>query len=344
MKKSFLSILKYAFFLGLGVFLVWWSIHKMDDKNWEDCKKALQSANYALFIPVFFIISASHLSRAMRWRILMKPMGYSPGLRNTFFAVMIGYLANLAIPRLGEVLKCTILGKYEKVPPDKLVGTILVERLVDVICLGIVFGVAIVTQASLIGQYAKDTINKYFLKGGPAALLSRLLVLVLVIAVIVVIMRLIFKQFKENSVVARIKILFGGVRTGIASIKNLQNKSAFIGHSIFIWCCYLGGTYLGFFATAGTDTLPVASVFPVLAFASIGMIITPGGIGSYPLMIKQVMMLYNVEAGIAWANGTLQWIAQTVIILVVGFISLALLPYFNREKVPVETIEPVKEL
>ena len=100
----------------------------MDDKNWQECKTALQSARFILFIPVFFILVTSHISRAIRWKILMKPMGYSPSLINTFFAVMIGYLANLAVPRLGEVLKCTILGKYEKVPADKLVGTILIRR------------------------------------------------------------------------------------------------------------------------------------------------------------------------------------------------------------------------
>ncbi len=89
MKKAVLSILKYLFFLGLGIFLVWWSIQKMGDKNWEECKTALQTARYILFIPVFFILIASHVSRAIRWRILMKPLGYNPGLINTFFAVMV---------------------------------------------------------------------------------------------------------------------------------------------------------------------------------------------------------------------------------------------------------------
>jgi len=143
MKNKLLTIFKYLFFLGLGIFLVWWSIHKMDDKNWQECKTALQSARFILFIPVFFILVASHISRAIRWKILMKPMGYSPSLINTFFAVMIGYLANLAVPRLGEVLKCTILGKYEKVPADKLVGTILIERAIDVVSLLIVFIIAL---------------------------------------------------------------------------------------------------------------------------------------------------------------------------------------------------------
>jgi len=337
MKKKLLTALKYLLFLGLGIFLVWWSIHKMDDKNWEECKEALKSARYILFIPVFFIITASHLSRAIRWKILMKPMGYNPRLLNTFFAVMIGYLANLAFPRLGEVLKCTILARYEKVPADKLVGTILVERVVDVVCLGIVFLVTIITQFELIGQFAKETISKNFLKGGTAALAVKICILVAALSVLYFISRFVFRRFGANSFIGKIKKLFSGIKTGLMSVGQMQNKWTFIFHSVFIWCCYLGGTYLGFYATSGTEQMPVVSTFPVLAFASIGMILTPGGIGAYAWFIKEVMIRYNIDEGIANANGILQWMAQCVIILVVGFICLALLPYFNKKKKEPET-------
>ena len=165
MNKRLIPILQFIVFFGLGLFLVWWSIHKMDDKNWQDCKNALHHAKYFLFIPVFFILTLSHISRAIRWKILMKPMGYAPRLLNTFCAVMVGYLANLAIPRLGEVLKCTILGKYEKVPPDKLIGTILVERAVDLVSLLIIFVIALLSQADIIGAYAKRTIVDNFFAG-----------------------------------------------------------------------------------------------------------------------------------------------------------------------------------
>jgi glycosyltransferase 2 family protein len=332
MKRKLFSVLKYCLFLGLGIFLVWWSIHKMDDKNWADCKEALKSARYILFVPVFFIISASHLSRAMRWKILMKPMGYNPKLLNTFFAVMVGYLANLAIPRLGEVLKCTILGRYEKVPADKLVGTILIERVMDVICLVTVFVIALISQADIIGEFASATLKENFFSGGTKAVVIKFSIILGSLLLLYFIFKYIFRIFSQYLVIKRIKQVFTGVSTGISSIKNLQNKTAFILHTIFIWSCYIGGTYLGFFATKGTDHLPFAAVFPVLAFASIGMIITPGGIGTYPRFIMQVMLLYNIEEGLGYANGTLQWVAQSFIILVVGFISLLVLPYYNREK------------
>ncbi|MEO6730282.1 MAG: lysylphosphatidylglycerol synthase transmembrane domain-containing protein [Ferruginibacter sp.] len=330
MKKSVLTILKYLFFLGLGVFLVWWSIHQMGEKNWEECKTALKSARYILFIPVFFILVASHISRAIRWKILMKPMGYNPRLGNTFFAVMVGYLANLAVPRLGEVLKCTILGKYEKVPADKLVGTILVERAIDVVSLFIVFIIALATQVNIIGGYAKETIRTNFLSGNKQTMIVKLLVIFAAVLLIYFVLKFIFKKYGNIGIVKRISILFKGVGAGLSSIKNLQNKTAFILHSIFIWCCYAGGTYLGFFVIPETSGLPIAAAFPVLAFASIGMIITPGGIGTYPWFIMEVMFLYGIDEAHGYANGLLQWSAQFFIILLVGFFSLLALPYYNR--------------
>jgi glycosyltransferase 2 family protein len=338
MKNKVVTIVQYAAFLGLGLFLVWWSIHKMDEKNWADCKDALSNARYILIIPVFFILSASHISRAIRWKILMKPMGYQPSLLNTFCAVMVGYLANLAIPRLGEVLKCTILAKYEKVPADKLVGTILIERAVDVVSLLVIFIIALVTQASIIGQFAKDTIRENFLSGSRQSLITKYSILAGVIVLVFFLSKIIFKKYQNNPLIEKIKKLFDGIKTGLGSIAQLQDKKAFIFHSIFIWSCYIVATYIGFSATQGTSILPFVSVFPVLAFGSIAMIITPGGIGTYPTFLMKVMVLYNIEEGIGYANGTLQWVAQFVIILIVGFIAMLLLPYYNKKKKPDTTL------
>ena len=302
----------------------------MGDKNWEECKTALKSARFGLFIPVFFILGASFISRSIRWKILMKPMGYNPSLVNTCFAVMVGYLANLAIPRLGEVLKCTILGRYEKVPADKLVGTILVERAIDVVSLLIIFTIAIVSQANIIGSYAKKTIATNFLSGGKEQLIIKLVIIIVSFIILYFAFKYIFKKYKDIGFVKKINILFNGVGAGLSSVKNLQNKGTFIFHSIFIWCCYAGATYLGFFVIPETSGLPFAAAFPVLAFGSIGMIITPGGIGTYQWFVMEVMVLYGIDPGHGYANGLLQWFAQFLIILIVGFVSLIVLPYYNR--------------
>ncbi|MEP7254303.1 MAG: lysylphosphatidylglycerol synthase transmembrane domain-containing protein [Ferruginibacter sp.] len=331
MRKRLFSILQFCIFFGLGIFLVWWSIHKMDNKNWEDCKTAMKSARYLLMVPVFLIMTLSHISRAIRWKILMAPMGYNPSLINTFCAVMVGYLANLAFPRLGEVLKCTILGKYEKVPADKLIGTILVERAVDVVSLAIVFIIALLSQADIIGAYAKQTINDKFLSGTKESHLIKFSILIAAIVLIYFLLKFLFRRFGHTAFINKIKNIVTGVGIGLSTIKMLNNKWTFIFHSILIWSCYAAGTYIGFFAIKETSGLPFAATFPVLAFASIGMILTPGGIGAYPLFIMQVMALYDIEEGFGFANGTLQWAAQFMIILVVGFISLLLLPIYNKK-------------
>jgi len=331
MRKRFFAILQYLFFFGLGIFLVWWSISKMDDKSWEDCKTAMKSANYLLLLPVFLIIILSHISRAIRWKILMAPMGHYPSLVNTFCAVMVGYLANLAFPRLGEILKCTILGKYEKVPPDKLVGTILVERAVDMVSLLIIFMIALITQFDIIGSYASKTINEKFLSGSTQSLVLKSVIGIAVIIGFVVGMKYIFRKFAHTRIINKIRNIVTGIGIGLSTIKLLKNKWAFIFHSVLIWGCYVAGTYIGFFAINETSALPFAAAFPVLAFASIGMILTPGGIGAYPLFIMEVMLLYKIPEAYGFANGTIQWAGQFVVILLVGFICLLALPVYNKK-------------
>ena len=144
------KFLKIAFFFLIGILLIWWSLHQIPPQEWEKFTQALAKSKLLLFIPVFFILALSHFFRALRWRLIMEPLGYKPSIINTYLAVLIGYLANLAVPRLGEVLKCTLLAKYEKVPAEKIVGTIVAERAFDVISLGIIFLLALTLQFNVI--------------------------------------------------------------------------------------------------------------------------------------------------------------------------------------------------
>src|SRR5580765_3890476 len=162
MKKTFFAVLQYAFYAALAVFFVWLSIRGMDHEKWEQLKKSMDHAHYWLLVPVFSLLLVAHWLRALRWRQLMEPMGYKPSKLNAFFAVMIGYFVNLGAPRLGEVLKCTVLARYEKIPAQKLVGTIVAERAFDVICLAIVFGLTFVFQFDVIDSLARKSIYPLF--------------------------------------------------------------------------------------------------------------------------------------------------------------------------------------
>ena len=332
MRKKMLAILQYALFLGAALFLVWWSVHKLTDEAFAEFKHALRSANYYLLIPVFFILLASHLSRAIRWKILMRSMGYEPRLSNTFCAVMIGYLANFAFPRLGEVLKCTILGKYEKVPADKLVGTILVERAIDLVSFAIIIVISLLTQADVVGEYAMDIFRRHIVSANMYATILKLAIVLFVIAGFFLLLKYLVRKYPESKPIQKIRSIVRGVMEGLLTVKNIQQKGRFLLHSFFIWGCYLGGTYLGFHAIRETSELPVLASFPVLAFGTVAMILTPGGIGLYPVFLMEAMKLYNISESYGTANGWLQWSAQFLIVLVVGFLCLLLLPYLNRTK------------
>src|SRR5436190_1794518 len=146
MRKRLFSILQYVLFLGGGLFLVWWQLKEMTPEDTKEFHNAFRSANYWLIIPIIIMCLASHLSRSMRWKLLLEQLGYKPALKNVFAVTIIGYLANAAVHRLGEILKCTFLSRYEKLKVDKLVGTILIERTFDVICYLVFIAITILIQ------------------------------------------------------------------------------------------------------------------------------------------------------------------------------------------------------
>ncbi len=332
MNKRLVSILQYLFFLGLGIFLVWWSLHQIPDKKWGEFKHSLLSARYWLMMPVFLILTLSHILRALRWRILMLPMGYTPSFINTFFAVMIGYLANLAVPRLGEVLKCTILAKYEKVPAEKLVGTIVAERAFDVISLGIVFLLALVSQFSVVGEFASQLFKQLFENKSGSFSLMKLGIAIGLLVFIIVAVKIWFNYFSHLKIVILAKRILHGIWEGLSSIKKLKQKKLFIFYSISIWALYILGTWVGLMATEGTASLGLTQAVSGLAFASIGMIVTPGGIGAYAFFLAKVLEKNDIPFEIGFANGTLQWFAQFIIVVIVGSICLGLLPVYNKKK------------
>lgn len=330
MKKAFWGLLQYGFFFGLGIFLVWWSLHQIPDQEWDKFQQSLRTARFWLIIPVFLILSGSHIIRTLRWRLLMEPMGYAPGFLNSFFAVMIGYLANLAIPRLGEVLKCTLLAKYEKVPVEKVVGTIVAERAFDVISLLAVFLLALVLQFDVVtGSY--QNIKNMQSAADQSSSYSGWIILIVLLAVCVF-LGWVFYTGRGKALIAKIKGIALGIWEGLITARKLKHKKLFIAYTVGIWGLYLGGTWLGLYATAGTDMLGFPVAVSALAFASIGMILTPGGIGAYAFLLAKVLEQNGIDYTLGVANGTLQWFAQVMIVVIVGGISLLVLPFYNKNK------------
>jgi uncharacterized protein (TIRG00374 family) len=275
----------------------------------------------------------SHLSRAVRWKILIEPLGFKPTLLNTFFAVMVGYWANLAVPRLGEVLKCTILGRYEKVPADKLVGTIVAERAFDVASLIVVLTLTIILQYDIIGSYAGTQLGKIFQNSSGNVSFVKIFITIGIIGAIAGIIYFVLKKLAHISVIQKTKLLLTGIWQGLTSVRFIKNKGWFFFHTVLIWVLYLLSTYMGFFAMRDMGQYGIQVALSALSFGSIGMIVpSPGGIGSYQYAVQQVLLLYGISEEKGLSLGMLIWFAQTGILIIFGTISFILLPVFNKSK------------
>jgi len=325
------KFLKIAFFFFIGILLIWWSLHQIPPQEWDKFTIALRKSKLWFIFPVGLILGLSHLLRALRWRLIMEPLGYKPSLINTFLAVLIGYLANLAVPRLGEVLKCTLLSKYEKVPVEKIIGTIVAERAFDVISLGLIFILALTLQFSVVDA-AWNQFKAYGKAAGDASHNNQNMYIIIGIILLVVFVMLWFFKSKMQNALDSLKKIIKGVWEGVMSATKLKKHNLFFFYSFAIWFLYLLATYVGLYATEGTGS-SFQTAISCLAFASIGMIITPGGIGAYAYFMAKVLELNGVEYTLGLANGTLQWFSQFIIILVLGGIALIILPLFNKQKI-----------
>jgi uncharacterized protein (TIRG00374 family) len=332
MKKKLATILQYVIFLGLGIFLAWWSLKDLNHEEKSQIRGALSHARYWLIVPVFTILIVSHFVRAVRWKLLINSLGYHPKTHNAFFAVMIGYLTNMAVPRLGEILKCTVLARYERVPADKLVGTIILERVIDTLTLLLVFVITFAIQPNLY----TDLINAFFHSPHDPARkkISGFIIAAILVGIIVatILLWMLIKRKTFDDVIALFKQITRSVWQGISAVQHLKRRGLFLVYTLALWVCYFLGTYLGFYALQETQQYGVKETFAILSAGSIGVIITPGGIGAYALLIKKTMELYGLEEGIALAFGWILWLVQTFVILLAGIFSFVAIPYFNKRK------------
>ncbi len=327
MKKRVFDILKVLVFLCIGLFFLW-LIYR--DTQWSEIKSILQNdVNYYWIILSLFIGLISHISRTLRWQLLIEPTGTKPRTANTFMAVMVGYFANLALPRMGEVVRCGVLSKYEKISFATLVGTVVFERAFDVILLLIITLIALTTQYPAFLLFLKahpeilENLQSIFTLKGLAIGISILLVLALI-------MHLFMRKIKGYD---RIKQILHNLWNGIISVVRMKRKWEFIAHSVFIWLCYFLMSYVCFFAFDFTSHfMPLPALF-VFVMGSYGMIApVPGGIGPWHFMTIAALQLYGVELTPAGTFAFVAHASMTLLVIVAGFLSLLFLPILNSKK------------
>lgn len=334
MKTKFLTVLKYLFFIALGGFFVWLSVRHLTHDKWEQIKHAVARGRKWVIFPVILFLLIAHYSRAMRWKFLMEPLGYKPSNFNVFAAVMIGYLVNAGAPRLGEVFKCTLLARYEKFRIDKLIGTILIERAVDLVCLIIVFISALIVEGDIFGQMMNSLAKEFFYDKTGHLSNRKLLITSGSFILFLILFYIVLKRFGHIDIIARIKKSVKNVIHGLSSINNLEHKGWFIFHSLMIWTMYWFATTAGLYALKETQYLGLSGGLAALVVGTFAIILTPGGIGAYPVFIAKLLELYGLDpdtTGIA--SGTLMWAVQTAIILFGGMACFTLISKYNKKKI-----------
>jgi uncharacterized protein (TIRG00374 family) len=282
--KKALNVLRYLLFLGAGALLLWLSFRKQSfSLVWDKIRHA---------DPVWIGFSvalgfSALLIRAIRWKQLIEPLGYNTRVTSTYHAVMIGYLANMAIPRLGEITRCGALSKSEKVPFDKLVGTVIVERVSDVLFLLIsILFVFILESSMLSGFLLAQVVNPVIKLVQDHPILIVLMIVLVGIAVLLMIY--LFRMKNPPSIISKIIALLKGVIEGLKSIRQLKNKPLFFLYSCSIWIIYLFMTYVCFFAMPATSHLSIGAGLVVTVLGGIGMTApVQGGIGVYHLLVSQ---------------------------------------------------------
>ncbi|MBS1916061.1 MAG: flippase-like domain-containing protein [Bacteroidetes bacterium] len=330
MNKKMRNLLQYLVFLGFGFFLLWLALRKSD---WNEIKNNIAGTNFIYLIPATISLLLAHLSRAVRWKIMIEPLGYKPSMQNTFLSVLIGYWANLAFPRLGEVLKCTALARYEKVPAEKLVGTIVAERAFDVVTLVIVFAITIFIQYDIVGTYTIEIFRDAFQSRSGHVSYLRIIAALIFITAFILLINYIIKRYTHHTFIQRIKEIFNGIWAGLTSVRNIKNKGWFFFHSALIWVFYLLSTYMGFYAMPGMREYGIKAALSALVFGAIGMIVpSPGGIGSYQYAVQKILLVYGISEAKGLSLGILIWFSQTVILLISGTLSFILLPVLNKKK------------
>lgn len=321
MNKKVKKILITSLPILFGVFLIWNFLSKLSPEDKISIINSFKTANYYwVFLSLTFGI-LSHLSRAYRWKFMLNPLGYNPKFPNLVMTVLISYLVNLIIPRAGDVARGTAITKYEKVPFEKAIGTIIAERIADVIMLFSIIGVAFFLQA--------DLIKKALIKEDSDPIKT---ITILGTLGILGILGFYFLKKSKNSFAIKIKNFVNGLLEGVKSISKMKNKWAFIFHTFFIWGMYVLMFYVVTFALPETTNLPFGAIVVGFVIGGLSMALTNGGLGTYPVFVAGVLVLYGIAENPANAFGWIIWTAQTLMILIFGGLSFLFLPLYNKEK------------
>ena len=315
--RKFLS-LTIPLFIGLGI--IYYQYTTLTTEELEKIKISFIKADYFYIFLSLFIALFGFWSRAYRWKFALQHLGYQTKFRNDLMTVCVSYLVNLTIPRSGEVSRAMLLKKYEDVPFDKGFGTIVAERIVDMLIFLLFVAIGFISQFETIYQYLVNNGVKFetLIWAG---------ILVFVVFVIFVLVWI----YAEWKIILKLKQKLSGLIEGMQSILKMKDKWKYIFHSFFIWFSYLAMFYVTIFALPETADISFDVVVMGFIFGTLAVGFTNGGLGAYPLAVASILSLYGISEGIGTAFGYLIWVSQTLLTIFLGLLSYLLLPILNKK-------------
>jgi glycosyltransferase 2 family protein len=315
--KSLKSLLP----IGLGVFLVIYSYLSTDETIRSQIYFYIRQAN-PLYVGLSLLFALlSHVSRAIRWNYLLRPLGYQTPLLSSFYFVMMAYFANLGIPRSGEVLRATSLRTYEKIPFEKGFGTIVTERIIDLVMLFIVIGVTLFLQT--------ERLTTLMASNKKALVIS---VLVLIIAVVGLWVSIAVLKKSTLAIAQKLTRFLEGIQSGLLSVFKMKQKGYFIAHTLFIWACYIAMFWVIKYTLPETESLGLSEILVAFIAGSFAMTATNGGVGLYPIAVRASLALFGISFASGEAFGWILWISQTLMIVLCGAFCFLSLPLIYRKR------------
>lgn len=316
--------------MGIGVYVGWYQFSKLDSQQLESIMSSFRSANYWWVLFSLVLGFLSHWSRAYRWRYLLQPLGISTRFINSLFSVFSGYVANIILPRFGEVWRCVLVARYEKVSFEKLFGSVVAERIADVIVVSGVMALTVALQFALLGDKIDELVGDKFTTDSIAGMAVKL-GFVAIIGLIVAFYGWRLMKRSGHPLFVKIRSVLSGLAEGVTSILRMERKWSFVIHTLFIWVMYLAMFYLPFLALPETANVPLGGVLAAFVMGSLSIALVQGGIGVYPIAVAQTLGLYGVPYESGLALGWIVWSAQTGMIVFFGIGSLVLMPLVNTK-------------
>ena len=302
----------------IGIFCIYYSFK---DINFAHFKKYFYEINYFWVLAGIILGALSHISRSYRWKYLIEPMGYKLGFINSTLAVFSAYLINYTIPRAGDIFRGTIISKYENIPLEKTLGTIVAERAVDVLCILIIILIGLIIEFERISKKIFSWIEG-----------KDLTLLIIYSAAIAVIAIIIYQTIKKSKFYSSIVNFISGLYEGLVVIFRMKKRIQFILHTIFIWLMYILMFWVTSKAFIELHDISFFQLMISFTLASLSIMLSNGGIGIYPFTVEESLGWYSIQSTTGLAFGWVMWLSQTMMIIIFGGLSLFILPFINRSK------------